>query len=61
VTFNEDDPNRDLVGVEEASRLLGLEPGRIHVMVEEGLLTPVGEGEMRFRRDEVVALRELGG
>jgi len=30
-------------------------------MVEEGILTPVGEGERRFRRAEVLAARELGG
>jgi hypothetical protein len=30
-------------------------------MVEEGLLTPVGDGDLRFRRVEVLATRELGG
>jgi hypothetical protein len=34
----------------------------VQVMVEEGLLDPVeGEGELRFERGAVIAVRELGG
>ena len=51
----------DLIGVDEASALLEVNPDRVEVMVEEGLLTPVGEGDLRFRRVEVLATRELGG
>ena len=52
----------DLVGVEEAARLLEVTPDRVQVMVDEGMLLPAGgPGEPRFRRDEVIALRELGG
>ena len=51
----------DLIGVEEASALLEVTADRVEVMVEEGLLTPVGTGERRFRRAEVLAARELGG
>lgn len=51
-----------LVGEAEAIRLLEVAPDRLAAMVEEGLLTPVGEGpERRFRREEVLAVRELGG
>jgi hypothetical protein len=51
----------ELIGDEDASALLEVTPDRIEVMVSEGLLTPVGEGERRFRRAEVIAARELGG
>ena len=50
----------ELIGPEEASRLLEVEPGRLDDMVDEGLLTPVG-ADRRFRRAEVLAVRELGG
>ena len=33
----------------------------VDVMVAEGLLTPLGEGKLRFSRAEVIAARELGG
>jgi hypothetical protein len=51
----------ELIGAEEASALLEVAPDRIEVMVSEGLLTPVGDGELRFLRAEVLATRELGG
>jgi hypothetical protein len=52
----------ELVGVEEAARLLEVAPDRVQVMVDEGLLVPEdGPGELRFPRGEVIALRELGG
>ena len=51
----------DLVGAEEAAGLLEVAPDRIEVMVAEGLLTPVGDGELRLSRSEVLAARELGG
>jgi hypothetical protein len=51
----------DLIGIDEASVLLEVTVDRVEVMVEEGLLTPVGAGERRFRRAEVLAVRELGG
>jgi hypothetical protein len=51
----------DLIGVDEASALLEVTPDRVGVMVEEGLLTPVGDGDRQFRRGEVLAVRELGG
>lgn len=58
-------PPDDLVGVEEASRLLEVAPDRVQVMVDEGMLTPVeggGQGAgLRFERSEVLALRQLGG
>ena len=45
----------------EAADILGVEPGRLDAMVEEGLLEP-GDGEpRRFLRAEVLALRNLGG
>jgi len=45
----------------EAAELLEVEPGRIDAMVEEGLLSPVAASPRRFRRSEVMALRNLGG
>lgn len=56
------DPMRQIVGATEASALLEVAEDRIPVMVEEGLLTPVtDEGDLRFSRAEVLALRQLGG
>jgi hypothetical protein len=56
------DPMREIVGATEASALLEVAEDRIPVMVEEGLLTPVAsQGDLRFRRAEVLALRQLGG
>jgi hypothetical protein len=56
------EPLRELVGTADASALLEVAEDRIPVMVEEGLLTPVaGDGDLRFRRSEVLALRLLGG
>jgi len=52
----------DLIGVEEASRLLEVATDRVRVMVEEGLLTPAEGGDgNRFLRAEVLAVREIGG
>ena len=51
----------DVVGVAEASRILEVAPDRIEVMVAEGMLTPLGDGELTFARAEVLAARELGG
>jgi len=51
----------DTVDAEEASALLEVPPDRIDVLVQEGLLTPVGDAEeRRFRRSEVLAVRDLG-
>jgi hypothetical protein len=56
------DDGHDLVGVDEAARMLEVTPDRILVLVEEGLLEPIGDAdEPRFGRGEVEALRELGG
>jgi len=53
---------RDLVGMDEVCEILEVTPDRVQVMVEEGLLDPVeGEGELRFERGAVIAVRELGG
>jgi hypothetical protein len=59
---SEGEHSSELIGVEETCALLEVTPDRIQVMVEDGLLTPVGgPGEPRFYRGEVVAARELGG
>lgn len=56
------DSEQDMVDVEEAARLLEVTPDRIMVLLEEGLLEDVGGGDQpRFERQEVIALRELGG
>jgi len=52
----------DLIGIEEAAALLEVTPDRVQVMIEGGLLDPVGgRGGTRFYRGEVIAARELGG
>jgi hypothetical protein len=54
--------SRDLVGMDEVCALLEVTPDRVQMMVEEGLLDPVeGDGELRFERGAVIAVRELGG
>lgn len=56
------DEDKDLIDVDEAAHLLEVTPDRIMVLVEEGLLEPIGDNdEPRFGRGEVEALRELGG
>ena len=51
----------DMVDAREASALLEVPPDRVDVLVEEGLLTAFGDGEARrFRRSEVLAVRDLG-
>jgi hypothetical protein len=50
-----------MVDAREASALLEVPPDRVDVLVEEGLLTAFGDGEARrFRRSEVLAVRDLG-
>ena len=52
----------NVIGIEEATALLEVTPDRLQVMIEGGLLNPVGgAGEARFYRGEVIAARELGG
>lgn len=52
----------DVVDVDEAARILEVTADRVMVLLEEGLLEDVGGGtQPRFERQEVVALRELGG
>lgn len=52
----------ELVGREEALRLLEVGEEQLRVMIDDGLLTPVGElGNERFSRAKVLAARELGG
>lgn len=61
MTAHTDPPSPELIDADEAARLLEVTRDRIDVMVDEGLLTPVAGQEARFRRSEVLALRELGG
>jgi hypothetical protein len=53
----------ELVDVESAAGLLGVQADRVEAMVEEGMLTPVdpSQAEPQFRIEEVRALNELGG
>ena len=55
-----DDP--ELLAEDAAAELLGVNPDRIAMLVESGLLTPVDEGPVRrFSAAEVRALRLQGG
>jgi len=52
----------ELIGADEASRVLEVQPDRIDIMVAEGMLSAVeGPGGPQFRRAEVMALRQQGG
>jgi hypothetical protein len=52
----------DVIGLEEASALLEVTRDRVQVMIDGGLLNPIGgPGEPRFYRGEVIAARDLGG
>lgn len=53
-------PNEDLIGFAEAARILETDESRVQVMVDEGLLHPLDDGD-RLRRSEVVAARQVGG
>ena len=55
-----DATNDDLVTDDEAARILEVEPGRVAVMIDEGLLIPVGDGERRLRQADVEAARLTG-
>ena len=53
----------DLIDVEEASSLLQVPVEQVHAMVDEGMLSSADSASStpRFRRAEVIAVRELGG
>ncbi|HWC37140.1 MAG TPA: hypothetical protein VG476_01370 [Acidimicrobiales bacterium] len=52
----------DVIGLDEASALLEVTRDRVQVLIDGGILNPVGRpGEPRFYRGEVIAARELGG
>ena len=61
MTNEEPTGSDELLDAEAASALLEVPTDRIDVLVEEGLLTPLGDaGARRFRRSEVLAVRDLG-
>jgi hypothetical protein len=53
----------ELLDVDGAAGLLGVQPDRVEAMVEEGMLHPVdpSQAEVQFRVEEVRALTQLGG
>jgi hypothetical protein len=51
----------DLITDEEAARILEVQPDRVQIMIDEGMLTPVGDGPARLRRSEVEAEGLAGG
>ena len=52
----------DLLSSKDAAELLGVEEGRISVMIDEGMITPVdGPDGQRFTRAELEATRLMGG
>jgi hypothetical protein len=53
----------DLLDVEAAAAILEVAPAQVLAMVEQGLITPVGDEASgpRFRRAELLAARLLGG
>jgi excisionase family DNA binding protein len=55
-------PGDEWVGVEEAAELLTVPVEQVHNMIDEGMLTVVGQGDhVRFALSEVLATRQLGG
>lgn len=55
------DPD-ELVDIEAASELVGVPAEQVRAMVDQGVLTSHDQdGELRFRRGELIAARELGG
>jgi len=51
----------ELLDDQAAAEVLEVAPDRIQVMVDEGMISPVGESPRTFRRSELYALRESGG
>ena len=52
----------DLIGREDACRLLEVAEPQLDAMIDEGLLSPVtGAQPQGFYRSQVIALREAGG
>ena len=51
----------DLITDDQAAEILEVAPDRVAIMIEEGILTPVGDGPARLRRSEVEAERLSGG
>ena len=52
----------EIISIGEAARLLDAGEEQVRAMVDQGLLSPVGDGDgPRFRRSEVLAAAEMGG
>ncbi|MFI7587054.1 hypothetical protein ACIB24_08270 [Spongisporangium articulatum] len=58
-----DENTDELVDLDRAASLIGVQPDRVEAMVEEGLLHPVdpSQAEPQFRVEEVKAVAMLGG
>ncbi|HEU5082142.1 MAG TPA: hypothetical protein VFU14_02290 [Acidimicrobiales bacterium] len=55
------DPD-ELLGLDQASALLGVPVEQVKAMAEQGLITSIeDEGGTGFRRGELIAAREAGG
>ena len=56
------DHSDEFLSIGEAARLLDAGEEQVRAMVDQGLLTPVDDGDgPRFRRSEVQAVAEMGG
>ena len=51
----------DLLGVEQAAHELTMAVEQVHTLVDQGLLTTVEDDPPRFRREDVEAVRLMGG
>ncbi len=50
-----------VVGIDAAAAILGVPPSNVQVMIDEGLVQPVGESPTSFRRTDLEFVRLLGG
>ena len=53
--------DRLVVGIDAAAEVLGVPPANVQVMIDEGLVEPIGGSPPAFRRTDLDAVRLLGG
>lgn len=54
------DPD-ELLDLDGASALLGVPVEQVRTMADQGMITSTRDDAFRFRRSELIALRQVGG